>query len=118
MSLNGRSALITGGGRGIGAATAEALAGAGARVGVAARTRAEVEEVADRLRAGGHDAFAFRCDVSDSNDVHDMAPEALECYERCSVLDPSGFRWPYFRGILTRIGDQKRALAEFQRAAS
>ena len=86
MSLNGRSALITGGGRGIGAATAKALARAGVRVGVAARTSAEVEDVAERLRADGHDAFAFRCDVSDSNDVHEMALAANQAMGRVDIL--------------------------------
>lgn len=47
--LDGRSALVTGGGRGIGAATAAALARRGARLGLAARDRAEVEEVAARI---------------------------------------------------------------------
>lgn len=86
MSLNGRSALITGGGRGIGAATAAALARAGVRVGVAARTFAEVEDVAERLRADGHDAFAFRCDVSDSSSVDEMARVAKQALGRVDIL--------------------------------
>ena len=43
--LDGHIALVTGGGRGIGASIARELAAAGARVAVAARTRAQVEEI-------------------------------------------------------------------------
>ena len=49
--LHGRVAVVTGGGRGIGAATATALAHAGARVAVIARTADQVRDVADRLQA-------------------------------------------------------------------
>ena len=48
IDLDGRVALVTGGGRGIGAAAARLLAGAGARVIVAARSADEIEAVAER----------------------------------------------------------------------
>jgi len=51
-ALDGRHALITGGGSGIGAATARALADAGAAVTVAGRRKAPLEEIASRLRKG------------------------------------------------------------------
>lgn len=68
-TLQGRTALVTGGGRGAGAAIAEALAAAGASVVVASRTMAEVEAVAARLTASGVRAWAFTCDVADANSV-------------------------------------------------
>lgn len=63
--LNGRRALITGGGRGIGLAAASALAEAGAHVTLAARTQAEIEAAADAIRARGDKADALVLDVTD-----------------------------------------------------
>ena len=65
IALDGRVALVTGGGRGIGAATARLLAAAGAQVLVAARSAAEIEAVAEEIRATGAHAEAVPCDVSD-----------------------------------------------------
>ena len=67
--LSGYSAVITGSGRGIGAAAAIALAEAGARVGLTARNEKQVVQMAARLREAGHEAFAFRCDVTDPRQV-------------------------------------------------
>jgi NAD(P)-dependent dehydrogenase (short-subunit alcohol dehydrogenase family) len=65
--LEGQVAIVTGGGRGIGARTAAELAGAGMRVAVAARSRAEIEQVAGEI--GG---IAVQVDVSDAAAVADM----------------------------------------------
>ncbi len=63
--LDGRRALVTGGGRGIGLAAASALAEAGAHVTIAARTRSEIEEVAAALRGRGQEADTLALDVTD-----------------------------------------------------
>jgi NAD(P)-dependent dehydrogenase (short-subunit alcohol dehydrogenase family) len=63
--LDGRRALVTGGGRGIGLTAASALADAGAQVTLAARTEKEIEEAAETIRARGQQADALALDVTD-----------------------------------------------------
>jgi NAD(P)-dependent dehydrogenase (short-subunit alcohol dehydrogenase family) len=63
--LDGKRALVTGGGRGIGLAAASALAQAGAHVTLAARTKGEIEEAAAAIRARGDKADALVMDVTD-----------------------------------------------------
>jgi len=75
VSLAGRGAVVTGGGRGIGAAIAAALAEAGAQVVVAARSGGEIEAVATSLRARGARAWPVVCDVSDEASVESLAEQ-------------------------------------------
>jgi NAD(P)-dependent dehydrogenase (short-subunit alcohol dehydrogenase family) len=84
--LAGRTAVVTGGGRGIGAAVGRALAEAGAAVTLAARTVAEVEQVAGELCAAGHSAWAVACDVTDPEQVQALAAAARQRMERVDIL--------------------------------
>jgi len=67
--LDGKRALVTGGGRGIGLAAASALAQAGAHVTLAARTKAEIEAAAQAILARGDKAEALMLDVTDVDAV-------------------------------------------------
>ena len=80
----GKLALVTGASRGIGAATAEALALAGAHVILVARTAKALEEVEERIHAGGGSATIAPLDLTDSAGIAKLATAIAE---RWSVLD-------------------------------
>jgi len=84
--LAGRTAVVTGGGRGIGAAVGRMLAEEGAAVVLAARTASEVEQVAEELRGTGHAAWGVACDVTDPGQVEALAAAARERMGRIDVL--------------------------------
>jgi NAD(P)-dependent dehydrogenase (short-subunit alcohol dehydrogenase family) len=67
--LDGKRALVTGGGRGIGLAAASALANAGAEVTLAARTQAEIYAAAQAIIARGDKALPLQLDVTDLDAV-------------------------------------------------
>jgi NAD(P)-dependent dehydrogenase (short-subunit alcohol dehydrogenase family)/enamine deaminase RidA (YjgF/YER057c/UK114 family) len=77
-TLADRVAVVTGGGRGIGAATARALADAGFSVVLAARTRDQIERGATELVAKGKRAKAVLCDVTSEASVQALSREAAE----------------------------------------
>jgi NAD(P)-dependent dehydrogenase (short-subunit alcohol dehydrogenase family) len=74
--LDGKRALVTGGGRGIGLAAATALAQAGAEVAIAARTRDEIERAAEALCSHGYRAAPLGLDVTDIEDVRNRIATA------------------------------------------
>ena len=69
--LDGKIALVTGAGRGIGRAVALALAAAGAELVLVSRTPSELDEVADKIRSGGGRAQSLPFDVTRSDAVRD-----------------------------------------------
>ena len=85
-TLTGRTSVVTGGGRGIGAAVARALAEAGAEVVVTARGADEIEAVAADLWSRGAVAHAVVCDVTDPGSIGAMASRARELMGRVDIL--------------------------------
>ncbi|HEX5863845.1 MAG TPA: 3-oxoacyl-ACP reductase FabG [Casimicrobiaceae bacterium] len=86
MQLAGRTAIVTGGAQGIGAAVAQAFAGEGARVCVADLAHDRVEALASALRAGGAESIGIGCDVSRRDQVDAMVAATHERFGRVDIL--------------------------------
>ena len=86
MKLEGKIAIVTGAGRGLGRATALALAREGADVVLAARTVSEIEALAEEIRSVGREALPVRTDVTKKSDVDSMVQQTLERFGRVDIL--------------------------------
>lgn len=84
--LAGKSAIITGASRGIGAAAATLLAEKGVKVLLAARSKLQIEEIASTLCSNGHVAKAVVCDVSKYNEVENLIRICQEQFGRLDLL--------------------------------
>ena len=90
-TLDGRVALVTGGGRGIGRAVATGLAAAGARVAVLARSADEVQHTVALIAGRGGDGLAVPADVADPDQV-------------AAALDAIGDRWGPVEVLVNNAG--------------
>src|SRR5438477_12040338 len=82
FSLEGKSALVTGASRGIGAAIATAFAEAGADVALAARSTSDIEQPAGKIEAPGRRAIPSTTDVSNPDGVRSCVPRTIDGLRR------------------------------------
>ncbi|KKM09113.1 hypothetical protein SY88_20430 [Clostridiales bacterium PH28_bin88] len=86
MNLEGKTAIITGAGRGIGKSLALGLGAAGANVVAVSRTQEQVDEVASELRSMGHQALALSVDVTVMDSLQVMVEKTLEAFGKIDIL--------------------------------
>ena len=84
--LDGKVALVTGAGRGIGQGCALAFAENGAHITCCARTPEQIEETADQARSLGVEALAVPCDVSQADQLENAVTKTLERFGRIDIL--------------------------------
>lgn len=86
MEFQGKVALVTGAGSGIGKATALRLAASGARVVVLSRTMEEVAETRDDIEARGGQALAIDADISNEGEMARAVERTLAAYDRLDIV--------------------------------
>ncbi|MCH2350900.1 MAG: SDR family oxidoreductase [Pseudomonadales bacterium] len=84
--LDGKCAVVTGSGRGLGRAMAVALAEAGAKVVIAARTESQIKETMEIIKDSGGTAIPSVTDVTDSGDVNAMVDLCVESFGRIDIM--------------------------------
>jgi NAD(P)-dependent dehydrogenase (short-subunit alcohol dehydrogenase family) len=94
FSLAGKTALVTGGSRGLGLQMAEALGEQGARIVISARKQAELDEAVAHLASRGIDASAIASDVSIDAQVQPFVDEAMKRLGHIDILvNNAGASW-------------------------
>ncbi len=94
LSLKGRTALVTGGSRGLGLQMAEALGEMGARVAISARKKDELDEAVSSLRKKEIHAEAFVCDIGKREAIAPLADQVLGKFGKVDVLvNNAGATW-------------------------
>ena len=86
LRLDGKTAVVTGAGRGLGKAMAQALAQAGAELVCAARTPEQIEQTVAEIRDRGGKAIAVPTDVTDSAQVDRLVERCVEVYGKIDIM--------------------------------
>ncbi|MBW2229789.1 MAG: glucose 1-dehydrogenase [Deltaproteobacteria bacterium] len=84
--LDGKVAIVTGAGRGIGEGCALAFAEVGANVVCAARTQEQIDDTAEKVRGFGGDGLAVACDVSQRDQLENLVARTIEHFGRIDIL--------------------------------
>ncbi|WP_067838555.1 SDR family oxidoreductase [Nocardia lijiangensis] len=84
--IDGQVAVVTGAGRGLGRAIALAFAEAGADVLIAARTKSQLDEVAEQIAAVGRRAHVVAADLSDADTAAGLAATAVDQFGRLDIV--------------------------------
>ena len=85
-SLDGKIAIVTGGGTGIGKGIANAMADEGCSVVIAARGAERLEQAAEEIRTSGGNALAVPTDVTDEASIENLFETTIERFERLDIL--------------------------------
>jgi gluconate 5-dehydrogenase len=94
FKLEGKTAIVTGGGRGLGAQIAETFAEAGANVVVCSRKLENCKDMSDKLKESGVDSLAFACNVTDPEEVKHVVEETHKHFGQIDILvNNSGASW-------------------------
>jgi gluconate 5-dehydrogenase len=94
LSLKGKTAVVTGGSRGLGLQIAEALGEMGAKVAITARKKDELDEAVSRLKKNGIDAVSYVCDMGKRESIPPVAEEMLKRFEKIDILvNNAGATW-------------------------
>jgi NAD(P)-dependent dehydrogenase (short-subunit alcohol dehydrogenase family) len=86
VDLNGKTAIVTGAGRGLGRWMALGLARAGAQVVVTSRTLEQCQKVVNEIERFGGKALAIRTDVADVKQINAMVESTIECFGKIDIL--------------------------------
>jgi NAD(P)-dependent dehydrogenase (short-subunit alcohol dehydrogenase family) len=100
FSCEGKVAIITGGSRGIGRAAAHALADAGATVVVASRKIADLEQVAEEIKAKGGKAMAIASHVAKIEESKALIEKVMKEFGRIDVLMNNAGTNPYYGPLM------------------
>ncbi|WP_336862757.1 SDR family oxidoreductase [Peribacillus frigoritolerans] len=94
FDLTGKTAIITGGGRGLGAQIATGFAEAGANVVLCSRKKEACDEVASQIQKLGVKALSFKCDITNPSDVQEVVNETYREFGVIDILvNNSGASW-------------------------
>ena len=86
MDLENKTVIITGASSGIGEATARKLAAEGANVVLAARRKDKLTDLQSDIKKNGGSALVVETDVTDKNDIKNLAEQTKDTYGPCDIL--------------------------------